>query len=47
MEKKRKHPFEEDKDVDDLLDLDDSDLPVHEPFVRERKMKKVRDIKEF
>jgi hypothetical protein len=41
---KKKKPFEKlDEEIEDTLEIDEgSDIPVHEPFAREGKIKKLR-----
>jgi hypothetical protein len=45
MPKKKEH--NPDEELNDILEIDESDHPVHEKFVHERKLKKIRDFKEF
>lgn len=44
--RKKKNPEED--SFDDLMEIDeDSDIPVHEPYVKEKKFKRISDERVF
>ena len=44
--KKKKNKTKLDEEIEELYEVDeDSDLPVHEKFVKQKKIKKIKELK--